>query len=330
MVTRALGKRDTEKEEKTYKVKHLYEVFGISKQAYHKRIKTQQTKELQQQAVIDEVAKIRTRMPQTGTRKLYEHLQPVLPDIKVKMGRDGLFNLLRDKKMLIRKTRQFHVTTDSNHSFYTSPNLLKDTEITHAEQLFVTDITYLKIDQGHAYLALVTDVFSKQLMGWSLDDNMKVSMVKEALTMANENRIYKHQNIIHHSDRGRQYCCPEYTQFAKQMGFVMSTTQQSDPYENAVAERINGTLKYEFGFRKTLPNIEVARKMMKQVAEIYNKERLHWSLNLKTPEQVHRQYNQHQHKSYAIKDKGKKVTSNSSCEDGKELCRGATRIVPKP
>ena len=114
------------------------------------------------------------------------------------------------------------------------------------------------------------------------------------------------------------------------MGFVMSTTQQSDLYENAVAERINGTLKYEFGFRKILPNIDVARKMIKQATEIYNNERLHWSLNLKTPQQVHRQYNQHKHKSYAIKDKVKKVTSNSSCEDRNELCRGATRTVPKP
>ncbi len=330
MVARTLGKRDTEKEEKTYKVRFLYEVFGISKQGYYKRIKSQQTRELQQEAVINEVAKIRQRMPQTGTRKLYEHLQPVLPAIKVKMGRDGLFDLLRDKGMLIRKTKQFHITTDSKHSFYTSPNRLKDIEITYAEQAFVTDITYLKTDQGHAYLALVTDVFSKQLMGWSLDDNMKVSMVKEALAMANKNRIYKHKGVIHHSDRGRQYCCPEYTQFAQQMGFAMSTTQQSDPYENAVAERINGTLKYEFGLRKTLPNIEIARKMMKQAAEIYNKERLHWSLNLKTPEQVHMQFNQHKHKTYATKDKGKKVTSNSSCEDGSELCRGATRTVPKP
>ena len=329
MVTRTLGKRDTEKEEKTYKVKFLYEVFGISKQAYYKRIKAQQTRELQQQAVINEVAKIRTRMPQTGTRKLYEHLQPVMPEIRVKMGRDSLFDLLRSNRMLIGKTKLFHVTTDSNHPFYTAPNLLKDTDITHAEQAFVTDITYLKTDQGHAYLALVTDAYSKQLMGWSLDDNMKVSMVKEALTMANKNRIYKDKNIIHHSDRGRQYCCPEYTHFAKQMGFVMSTTQQSDPYENAVAERINGTLKYEFGFRKTLPNIEVARKMMKQAVKIYNNERLHWSLDLKTPEQVHRQYNQHTYKSYATKDKRKKVTLNGSCEDGNELCRGAARIVPK-
>ncbi len=306
MVTRALGKRDTEKKEKAYKVKHLYEVFGISKQAYYKRIKTQQRKELQQQAVVEEVAKIRTRMPQTGTRKLYKYLEPVLPDIKVKMGRDGLFELLRDRGMLIRKTKQFHVTTDSKHSFYTAPNLLNDIKITHAEQAFVTDITYLKTDQGHAYLALVTDAYSKQLMGWSLDDNMKVSMVKEALAMANKNRIHKNKNVIHHSDRGKQYCCPAYTKFAKRMGFIMSTTQQSDPYENAVAERINGTLKYEFGFRKTLPNIEVARKMMKQAAEIYNKERLHWSLDLKTPKEVHKKYNQHKHKSYAIKDKRKK------------------------
>ncbi len=330
MVARTLGKRDTEKEEKTYKVKFLYEVFGISKQAYYKRIKAQQTRELQQDAVIKEVGKIRARMPQTGTRKLHKHLEPVLPAMNVKMGRDGLFDLLRNKGMLIRKTKQYHITTDSNHFFRTALNQLKDIDLTHAEQAFVTDITYLKTDQGHAYLALVTDAYSKQLMGWSLDDNMKVSMVKEALKMANKNRIYKHKGVIHHSDRGRQYCCPEYQNYAEKMGFVMSTTQQSDPYENAVAERINETLKYEFGLRKTVPNIGVAKKMMKQAAEIYNKERLHWSLDLKTPQQVHHQFNQHKHKSYARKVKGKKVTLNSSCEDGSELCRGATRTVPKP
>ena len=171
-------------------------------------------------------------------------------------------------------------------------------EINYSEQVFVSDITYIKTDQGHAYLALVTDAYSKKIMGWSFDDNMKVSMVKEALTMAHNNCKYQHKSIIHHSDRGMQYCCPDYTEFAKEKGFVMSTTQQSDPYENAIAERINGILKYEFGLRKTIANIAIARAMIKEAVEIYNNDRLHWSLDLKTPQEVHSAYNQQKYKSY--------------------------------
>jgi transposase InsO family protein len=111
--------------------------------------------------------------------------------------------------------------------------------------------------------------------------------------------IFKHESIIHHSDRGKQYCCPDYTSFAVNKGFVMSTTQKYDPYENAVAERINGILKYEFGLRKKLPSIAIAKKMMKQAVEIYNNKRLHWSLDLATPESVHLKYNQQKYKSYA-------------------------------
>jgi transposase InsO family protein len=279
-------------------VKWLYEVFGVTKQAFYKRKKAQQTKEKKHQIVLKEVAVIRKKMTQTGTRKLYEHLRPVLSLNQIKMGRDALFDLLRFNQLLIRKTKRFHITTDSHHYFYTSPNLVKDLEIKHAEQVFVNDITYIRTDPGHAYLSLVTDAYSKKIMGWSLDDNMKVSMVKEALKMAHGNRTYNHAAVIHHSDRGMQYCCPDYTEFAGNLNFVMSTTQNSDPYENAIAERINGILKYEFGLRKTLPSVEVARKLVKQAVEIYNNERLHWSLDLKTPQYVHQQYNKQKYKSY--------------------------------
>ena len=135
-------------------------------------------------------------------------------------------------------------------------------------------------------------------MGWSFGDNMKVSMVKEALTMAHNNCKYHHKNIIHHSDRGLQYCCPDYTEFAGKKGFVMSTTQQSDPYENAIAERINGILKYEFGLRKTIASVSIARKMIKEAVDIYNTDRLHRSLDLKTPQTVHSGYNKQKYKSY--------------------------------
>lgn len=274
-------------------------MFGISKQAYYKRINAFKEKEMKNEVVLQKVAAIRQTMPQTGTRKLCEHLRTVLPQYDIKMGRDALFTLLRNKGLLIRKIKRFHITTDSKHFYYTSPNRIKEVEITHAEQVFVNDITYIKTDQCHAYLAVVTDAYSKKIMGWSLEDNMKVTMVKEALTMAHKNTVYKHDTIIHHSDRGLQYCCPDYTEFANQKGFMMSTTQKYDPYENAIAERINGILKYEFGLRKTLPTVEVAKKMMKQAVEIYNNKRLHWSLDLQTPEQAHQHYNHLKYKSYA-------------------------------
>ena len=273
-------------------------MFGISKQAYHQRIRADKQKEKVQEIVLKEVAKIRKRKSQTGTRKLMKELQPALQKHNIKMGRDALFDLLRYRGSLVRKTKRFHITTDSKHFYYTSPNLIKELEIKHSEQVFVSDITYIKTDEGHAYLALVTDAYSKKIMGWSFDDNMKVSMVKEALTMAHSNCKYDHKSIIHHSDRGLQYCCPDYTEFAKQKGFVMSTTQQSDPYENAIAERINGILKYEFGLRKTIASIAISRAMIKEAVEIYNTERLHWSLDLKTPQMVHNAYNQQKYKSY--------------------------------
>ena len=273
-------------------------MFGISKQAYYKRIKTQQTKTKKHELVLKEVATIRKKMTQTGTRKLFRHLQPIFQLHQIKMGRDALFDLLRFNQLLIRKTKRFHITTDSNHFFYSSPNRVKDLKITHAEQVFVNDITYIKTDEGHAYLSLVTDAYSKKIMGWCLDDNMKVSLVKDALLMAHKNRMYNRPRVIHHSDRGMQYCCPDYTEFAKHLNFEMSTTQNSDPYENAIAERINGVLKYEFGLRKVLPSVEVGRKIVKQAIEIYNNERLHWSLDLKTPQYVHERYNKQKYKSY--------------------------------
>lgn len=274
-------------------------MFGVSKQAYYKRIKSKQKKELEHQVVLNEVAKIRKRMTQTGTRKLFEHLKPVLPKLQIKMGRDALFALLRNKGLLIRKTKRFHITTDSKHFFFKAPNRIKDLPITYAEQVLVCDITYIKTDEAHAYLAVATDAYSKKIMGWALDDNMKVSMVKQALEMAHQNCIHGHETIIHHSDRGIQYCCPEYSEFAEQKGFVMSTTQAYDPYENAVAERINGILKYEFGLRKTIATIDIARKMVAEAVTIYNTERLHWSLDLKTPEVVHKNYNKQKIKRYA-------------------------------
>ncbi|OFY83541.1 MAG: hypothetical protein A3F72_13030 [Bacteroidetes bacterium RIFCSPLOWO2_12_FULL_35_15] len=248
--------------------------------------------------MIKEIIKpVRNIMPKYGGNKLYLKIKNDLIKQNVDIGRDRFFKLLRENHLLIKKTKRYHITTDSKHFFYTSPNRIKDLDITHSEQVLVNDITYIKLQSQHAYLALTTDAYSKKVMGWNIDTNMKVELVKGALQMALKNRTYDHKNIIYHSDRGIQYCCPDFTDFAQKKGMVLSTTQKSDPYENAIAERINGILKYEFGLINTLPNLEVATKMVKQAVDIYNNERIHYSLEMNTPEFAHANQT-HKYKSY--------------------------------
>lgn len=240
---------------------------------------------------------IRKLMPRYGTEKLHLDISNKLTQSNIKMGRDRFLKFCREHHLLVPRTHRSFITTDSNHHYHKSPNLIKDLVVTHAEQVFVSDITYIKLEQGYAYLALVTDLYSKKIMGYSMHHNMKVPMVKEALDMALKNRMYPHKNVIHHSDRGIQYCCPEYANYAEHRGMVLSTTEKYDPYENAVAERINGILKYEFGLIKTIPDINIAKAMIKQAVILYNAKRRHRSLGMLTPEKAH-QVNQHNYQFY--------------------------------
>jgi transposase InsO family protein len=304
-----VDERNSKKEEKTFKVRWIYESIGITKQAYSQRLKADAIRDSEKEKVIAWVIEYRKKLPKTGTCKLYEYLAPIMKENNIKMGRNAVNDLLRNRGMLVKKTKRFHITTDSKHFYYKSPNLLIGKVITHSEQVFVSDITYIKTDEGHAYLALVTDAYSRKIMGWSLEGNMKVSMVKDALEMAHKNCTFKHENIIHHSDRGIQYCCPDYTQFTESKGFILSTTQQYDPYENAIAERINGILKYEFGLKNTIKSVELAKKMTAQAVILYNNERMHWSLDFKKPQEVHLEYNKQPNKNYK-KEKKSEVKSN--------------------
>ena len=279
-------------------MKWVYLSLGLSKQAYYQRVKAYEIEKITNNKVIEMVIEYRKKLPKTGTCKLHVYLQPKFIESNIKMGRDALNNLLRSRGMLVKKTKRYFVTTDSNHFFRKAPNLLTDLDINHSEQVFVSDITYIKTDAGHAYLALVTDAYSRKIMGYSLQNNMKVGMVKDALNMAYKNCIFNHKNIIHHSDRGIQYCCPDYSEFAENKGFILSTTQQYDPYENAIAERTNGILKYEFGLKNTIKSVEIAQTIIKEAVELYNNDRMHWSLDLKKPQEVHLQYNKQKNKSY--------------------------------
>lgn len=238
-------------------------------------------------AIKKMIEPIRKKMPRYGTEKLHLDIMDKLKQSNIKMGRDRFLKFCRSHYLLVPKTKRYFITTDSKHFFYKSPNHIKDLIPTHSEQVFVTDITYIKLEDKHAYLALVTDLYSKKIMGYKLEDNMKVGMVKDALTMAIKNCEHNRTTIIHHSDRGIQYCCPDYSNFATERGMVLSTTEKYDPYENAVAERINETIKYEFGLIKTIPTLELANKMIHQAVAIYNNERRHRSIQMQTPGAAH-------------------------------------------
>lgn len=239
-------------------------------------------------------------MTTIGARKLHGELREQFTEHGIKMGRDAFIGLMRSRGMLVRKTKRYHITTNSKHFFYTSPNRIKGLVINRSEQVWVSDITYIRIEGQHAYLALVSDAYSRKIMGWCIDTHMRAGLVKDALSMALDNTEFNRDAIIHHSDRGIQYCCPEFTEFAQKNGMLLSTTQKYDPYENAIAERINGILKYEFGLRKTLPNLTVARSMVREAVEIYNNERPHWSLDLEKPAVAHTRQ-AHVNKTYGKK-----------------------------
>lgn len=228
---------------------------------------------------------------QTGGKKLHDHLKNELKKHNIKMGRDKFFEFLKNHKLLIKKNKTYHITTNSKHHFYKYKNLVKDKIPTRAEQLWVTDITYIKTQNGHNYLALVTDAYSKKIMGYKIDNHMRTELCLDALKMALKNRIYPDKKLIHHSDRGLQYCNPTYTLFAENNNLTLSMTEQYDPYENPIAERINKTLKYEYALKETIKNTKLAQKIAKKAIFIYNNFRTHWSLNLSTPNKVHLKQN---------------------------------------
>ena len=223
----------------------------------------------------------------TGGIKLYNELKPEMIEQNINIGRDKFYRFLRRNNLLIPKRKNYITTTNSNHIFRKYKNIVKDKVPTRPEQLWVSDITYIKTENGHNYLAIVTDAYSKQIMGYKLDNHMKTSLCKDALSMAIKNRKYPNKKLIHHSDRGFQYCNPKYTEFAENNGIMMSMTEQYDPYENAIAERINRTLKYEYGLKNCIKNTDVAQKTAKQAVYIYNNLRTHFSLDLRKPAEVH-------------------------------------------
>ena len=246
------------------------------------------------QKVVALVRTIRNIMSKLGTRKLYDLLKNELKALGV--GRDKLFRILRANNLLIKPTRSYHITTDSHHRFKKHKNITGSLEVVRPEQVWVSDITYVGTRANPSYLALITDAYSKKIMGYNVSNTLAVKGSLQALEMALKNRSYN-KALIHHSDRGLQYCSNDYQRILDQNNIKTSMTEKYDPYENAIAERINGILKQEFVELVSIDRVELMQKLVDEGGDIYNTIRPHLSCDMLTPKQMHQQ-SKKKYKSY--------------------------------
>ena len=254
--------------------------------------------------VVEMVRDIRMELPRIGTRKLYHMLHLSMKEKKV--CRDKLFDILRANHLLIKPVRSYHVTTNSHHRFRKYKNLIESMKATRPEEIWVSNITYIGNRNRHMYLSLVTDAYSKKIMGYDLSDSLDTQSSLNALNMANRDRLYKKATLIHHSDRGVQYCSDAYQELLKRYHIIPSMTESYDPYANTVAERINGILKHEFLLEELNLPLSDKKKVIKDTVYNYNNLRPHYSCEYKTPEYMHHQ------KQIKIKSYKKKHFSKAS------------------
>lgn len=232
---------------------------------------------------------IRKNHRKMGTRKLYKMLQSFLNDHKIKMGRDRLFNLLSANNLLIKKRKRKVQTTNSQHWLRKYPNLIRDFVPTAPNQLWVSDITYWKINTGeHVYISLITDAYSHKIVGYQVAETIEAVESIRALQMALSGLVPKsHLSLIHHSDRGIQYCSHGYVKLLQDNKIQISMTENGDPLENAVAERINGIIKQEYLEHYQINTSQEAKAALQNAVSLYNSQRPHMSIGNLTPNQIH-------------------------------------------
>ena len=262
-------------------------LFGIDRQVYYRKIKRRKARQSNASIVVSMVLEIRQTMSRIGAKKLYYLLNNELKQLKI--GRDKFINILRANHLLIAPKRSYHITTNSHHRFRKHQNQILELQIQRPEQVWVSDITYIGKREKPCYLSLVTDAYSKKIMGFNVADNMNTQSSLIALKNAVKQRKDKDLSLIHHSDRGLQYCANEYQKLLDKSKIKCSMTQNSDPYENAVAERINGILKQEFNIDKFNQELPIMKILVRNAIEIYNSKRPHYSNYMLTPNQMHQQ-----------------------------------------
>ena len=284
MLTRTV---DQSRQEERETIVSACDLFGVSRQVYYRSIQTVKRKQATAMQVVGMVHEIRRDMPRLGTRKLYYLLRDRLNEIGV--GRDRLFSILKANHLLLKPVRSYRKTTDSHHRFRKHKNLIAELVPSKPEQVWVADITYIGNRENQQYLALVTDAYSKKIVGYDVSNSLSAQGAISALKKGLKSRTYKTNTLIHHSDRGLQYCCDDYQKVLARRNVKCSMTESYDPYANAVAERINGILKQEFILENYQVKLPVMKELVKNSIRIYNNKRPHWSCGMLTPEQMHKQ-----------------------------------------
>jgi len=260
-------------------------LLGYSRQGLYKKAHEREKRFIEAEIVLQQVHHIRSKHKRMGVKKLYIKLQPFFKTHQLKLGRDALFDLLREFKMLVKPLKRSHHPTDSFHRFYKYPSLIKDWSPAAPNQLWVSDITYIEVKDGFNYLSVITDAFSHKIVGWHLAKSPTAKASVEALRMAFKNNKNIGQ-LIHHSDRGAQYCSQEYVRVLKSKGVKINMTEHGDPYENAMAERINGIIKNEY-LEKRYSNDGQLWLDVSKTVRLYNTDRLHMSIGMETPGYIH-------------------------------------------
>lgn len=242
---------------------------------------------LSSEIIIDMVRKVRCDMPRIGAKKLHIKLSQKFDAMGVNIGRDAFASLLSENNMLVRRKRSKRKTTFSRHRFFKYPNLIRDFIPTAPNQLWVSDITYIQVGYGFVYLSLITDAYSHKIVGWNLARDLRAVNALEALKGALRRLPRDNATLIHHSDRGVQYCYDDYVAVLVKRNIRISMTENGDPLENAIAERVNGILKTEWIYDKHFESFSQAQSYVKQIITLYNTERPHQSISFLTPEMVH-------------------------------------------
>jgi len=262
-------------------------LFGKTRHALYDHLWRQDGATIKEDIILQLVHKIREGLPRLGTRKLLYLLNPELASHDITIGRDALFDLLAAHKLLVRQRKRKVITTNSNHWMRKYSNLVTKVVISRPEQVWVSDITYIRMHNQWGYLSMVTDAYSRKIMGYAFRSDMLAEGCVEALKMALQNRQYKEHELIHHSDRGSQYCCKEYTGLLNSYNIAVSMTEKGDPYENALAERMNGIIKNEFNLYSSSLGFDDTSRLIEKSIEAYNTVRPHSSCDYLTPSQAH-------------------------------------------
>jgi len=266
-------------------IEQACQCYNLHRDAYYKFKIRKQGKETIEKQVLELVKEERIEQPRVGTRKLYEALESTFEAMDLKVGRDKLFHILREHEMLVKRKKASCKTTDSYHRFHKYNNLVKGMDVTAPNQVWVSDITYIRTINGFCYLALVTDMYSRKIVGYDISDSLELAGCLRALKRALQTSRPA-AGLVHHSDRGIQYCSNLYVNELKKRSIRISMTEENHCYENAIAERVNGILKDEFYLDQTFFSKKAASIATQNAINIYNNKRLHVSLKYKTPNMV--------------------------------------------